>query len=599
MEQHHSSQCFRTVLIWNDQFLADQVSDLYMKILNSDLAVFPPRYLCPLVIAFAYLLAPRCLFAQYPAHPKTEPAICARDLSARDRALSDNSFQGRSPGTVAGEAAAAWIADEMKRIGLRPGNNSSFFQPVPAVTITLQPSKSSFTIQRPGGPFTPKFADDVVYWTPRFASDSVEINNSPLIFVGYGVVAPEYGWNDYAGVDVRGKTVVVLINDPGNEDPRPDPKFFKGKAMTYYGRWTYKFEEAARHGAAAALIVHETGPAAYGWQVVQNSNSGPRSWLNTADKNAGRVPIQGWITLETARKLFKHSGFDYDRLKAAANTRGFVPIPFPGVTLNVIANSTITFMTTRNIIGVIRGSKRPDEYVLYTAHWDHLGVKPDPSGAEKIYNGAVDNALGVSGILEIAEAFIHSKGAPQRSVAFICWTMEEQGLLGSEYFAEHPLWPLNRIVGGINLDANLPEGRARDLAIVGRGSSELEDLLAKVLKSQNRVLGADPEPEKGHFYRSDHFSLAKVGVPMLSPIGGHDLINGGAAAGQAISDDYREHRYHQPSDVWSPSWDLSGPVEDLDAYYEFGRDLADSPAWPDWYRDDEFRSTRDQSMSTR
>ncbi len=596
--QNHSSLCFRTVLIWIDELLANHVTHPYMKIMNSDLAASPRRHLCALLIAFAYLLAPHCLFAQYPAHPNIEPAISARDLSALDRALSDDSFQGRSPGTVAGEAAAAWIADEMKLIGLRPGNKDSFFQFVHAVTITLQPSKSSFTIQTPRGPFAPKFANQVVYWTPRFASNTVEISNSPLIFVGYGVVAPEYGWNDYAGVDVKGKTVVVLINDPGNEDPRPDPKFFKGKAMTYYGRWTYKFEEAARHGAAAALIVHETGPAAYGWQVVQNSNSGPRSWLSTTDKNTGKVPIQGWITLETARELFKHSGLDYDRLKAAANRRGFVPIRFPGVTLSAEANSTITFMTTRNVIGEIRGSKRPNEYVLYTAHWDHLGVKADPSGAEKTYNGAVDNALGVSGILELAEAFTHSKDPPQRSVAFICWTMEEQALLGSEYFAEHPLWPLNRIVGGINLDANLPEGRARDLAIVGRGSSELEDLLAKVLKGQNRILGDDPEPEKGHFYRSDHFSLAKVGVPMLSPVGGHDLINGGTAAGQAVSDDYRDHRYHQPSDVWNPNWDLSGPIEDLEAYYEFGRELAESTAWPDWYRDDEFRATRDKSMGT-
>jgi Zn-dependent M28 family amino/carboxypeptidase len=248
---------------------------------------------------------------------------------------------------------------------------------------------------------------------------------------------------------------------------------------------------------------------------------------------------------------------------------------------------------------VVRGSKHPDDYVLYTAHWDHLGVKPDVAGPDKIYNGAVDNGLGVSGILEIAEAFTHSKSRPQRSIAFICWTMEEQGLLGSQYFAEHPLWPLNHIVGGINLDANLPEGRARDLVIVGRGSSQLEDLLAKVLKKQNRILTADPEPEKGHFYRSDHFSLAKVGVPMLAPAGGHDLIGGGTAAGQAVSDDYRNHRYHQPSDEWNPNWDLSGPIEDLQAYYEFGRELANSNAWPDWYTDDEFRATRDKSMSQR
>jgi Zn-dependent M28 family amino/carboxypeptidase len=551
------------------------------------------------VLAFAISLSPCASLAQYPAHPATRAAICAADLSARDKAISDDSFQGRGPGTAAGEAAADWIANEMERIGLRPGNHGSFFQPVPAVTITLDAARSVFTVDTPRGALTPKFPDDTVYWTQQYASDTVKVAASPLIFVGYGVVAPEYRWNDYAGVDVKGKTVVILVNDPGNEDPHPDPNFFKGKAMTYYGRWTYKFEEAAHHGAAAAIIVHETGPAAYGWQVVRNSNSGRRSWLEAADKNSSTVPIEGWITLDTARDLFKRSGLDYDRLKAAANRRGFRAVPMTGETLSVEAHSTITYMTTRNVIGVVRGSKHPDDYVLYTAHWDHLGVKPDVAGPDKIYNGAVDNGLGVSGILEIAEAFTHSKSRPQRSIAFICWTMEEQGLLGSQYFAEHPLWPLNHIVGGINLDANLPEGRARDLVIVGRGSSQLEDLLAKVLEKQHRVLTADPEPEKGHFYRSDHFSLAKVGVPMLAPAGGHDLIEGGTAAGQAVSDDYRNRRYHQPSDEWNPKWDLSGPIEDLQAYFDFGRDLANSDAWPDWYTDDEFRATRDKSMSQR
>jgi Zn-dependent M28 family amino/carboxypeptidase len=550
-----------------------------------------------LVLAFALsLFSPRS-FAQYPAHPSTTAAITAADLSARDKALSDDVFQGRGPGTVAGEAAADWIADEMKRIGLRPGNHGSYFQPVPAVTITLDAAKSAFTFNTPHGAITPRFPDDTVYWSPQFAGDTVKVAASPLIFVGYGVVAPEYKWNDYAGVDVKGKTVVILINDPGNEDAHPDPNFFKGKTMTYYGRWTYKFEEAARQGAAAAIIVHETGPAAYGWQVVRNSNSGARSWLKASDKNSSMLPIEGWITLDTAHDLFKRAGLDYDHLKGAANQRGFKAVPLTGETLSAEAHSTITYITSRNVVGVVRGTRHPDDYILYTAHWDHLGVKPDVAGPDKIYNGAVDNALGVSSILEIAEAFTHSKQRPQRSIAFICWTMEEQGLRGSEYFGEHPLWPLNHIVGGINLDANLPEGRAHDLVLVGLGSSQLEDLLADVLKKQHRVLTPDPEPEKGHFYRSDHFSLAKVGVPMLSPAGGHDLVNGGTTAGQAASDDYREHRYHQPSDEWSASWDLSGPIEDLNAYYEFGRELANSNAWPDWYRDDEFRATRDKSMT--
>ncbi|MBV8450677.1 MAG: M28 family peptidase [Deltaproteobacteria bacterium] len=537
--------------------------------------------------------------APYPAHPATSPAITAADLSARDKAISDDAFQGRAPATRSGEAAATWIADEMKRIGLRPGNHGSYFQPVPAVTITLDAAKSSFGFKTPHGALSPKFGDEVVYWTPRFASNGVTLSHSPLIFVGYGVVAPEYQWDDYAGANVRGKTVVILINDPGNEDANPDPHFFKGKAMTYYGRWTYKFEEAARHKAVAAIIVHETGPAAYGWDVVRNSNSGTRSWLDASNRNASMLPIEGWITLGTARSLFHDGGLDYEKLKAAANQHGFKAVPMSGETLDVAAHSVIAHKTTRNVVGMILGTRHPADYVLYTAHWDHLGVKPGVAGPNGIYSGAVDNALGVSGILEIAEAFVHDRPPPQRSIAFICWTMEEQGLLGSLYFTEHPLWPLNHIVGGINLDANLPEGRAHDLVIVGYGSSQLEDLLAMVLRTQDRTLTPDPEPEKGHFYRSDHFSLAKVGVPMLAPSQGYDLLDGGKPAGQAVLDDYRLHRYHQPSDKWNPNWDLSGPISDLEAFYGLGKELANSDIWPNWYPGDEFRALRDKSMRER
>jgi Zn-dependent M28 family amino/carboxypeptidase len=534
--------------------------------------------------------------AQYPGHPETTPDINAADLSARDKAISDDAFEGRGPGTKNGEAAAQWIADEMKRIGLKPGNHGSYFQPVPAVNITLDAAKSSLVFNTAQGALRPKFPDEDVYWTPQFKSADVAVKNAPLVFVGYGVVAPEYHWNDYAGVNVKGKTVVILINDPGNEDANPDPAFFKGKAMTYYGRWTYKYEEAARQGAAAAIIVHETVPAAYGWQVVRNSNSGNKSWLAAPDKDMSMVPIEGWISLDTAKDLFKRAGLDYEAEKASANKPGFPAVAMAGETLDAHAHSTIARMTTRNIVGVVRGSKHPDDYVLYTAHWDHLGVKPDVAGPDKIYNGAVDNGMGSSSILEIGEAFAHDKPAPQRSIAIIGWTMEEQGLLGSEYFSKHPLWPLKHIVGGVNLDANLPEGKAHDMVVVGNGASELEDKLAAVLKTQGRVISPDPEPEKGAFYRSDHISLAKVGVPMLDPGGGYDLIEGGKAAGQALRDDYRLHHYHQPSDEWQANWDLSGPVSDLDALYSLGDELANSDAWPDWYAGDEFRAVRDKSM---
>jgi len=549
------------------------------------------------VLAGASAIAFTAYAQSYPAHPNTVPEITAQDLAARDKAISDDVFQGRGPGTVAGEAAAQWLADEMKRIGLKPGNHGSYFQPVPAVNITLDASKSSLSFATPQGVLTPRFPGDVVYWTARYKSPDVRVKDAPLVFVGYGVVAPEYNWNDYAGVDVKGKTVVILINDPGNEDANPDPKFFKGKAMTYYGRWTYKYEEAARQGAAAAIIVHETVPAAYGWEVVRNSNSGAKSWLDVPNRNMNRAAIEGWVTLDTAKELFKRAGLDFVALKAAANRPGFKAVPLTGVSLSADAHSTVTHIHTRNVVGVIPGSRHPDQYVLYTAHWDHLGVKPDVPGPDKIYNGAVDNGMGVSSIFEIAEKFANDKPHPQRSIAIICWTMEEQGLLGSQYFAEHPIWPLSHIVAGINLDANLPEGRAHDMIVVGSGASELEDMLAKVLKTQNRVITSDPESEKGFFYRSDHISLAKVGVPMLYPGGGYDLIDGGTVAGKALRDDYRIHHYHQPSDEFNPNWDLSGPVQDLDALYTLGDELANSDVWPNWYKNNEFRAARDKTMA--
>jgi Zn-dependent M28 family amino/carboxypeptidase len=549
------------------------------------------------------LFAPVALWAAaqavYPAHPNTSAEILARDVLARDSAISDDAFEGRGPGTKNGEAAAQWIADEMKRIGLKPGNHGSYFQQVPSVRIALDAAQSSLTFTTPQGAITPKFPDDTVYWTPQFSGPDVQVTASELVFVGYGVVAPEYHWDDYAGVDVKGKTVVILINDPRNEERPGDPTFFKGKAMTYYGRWTYKFEEAARHGAAAAIIVHETGPAAYGWQVVRNSNSGNKLWLDTPDKDMSMVSIQGWITLDTARELFKRAGLDYTAQKAAANQAGFKPVAMVGETLDAQAHSTFMHLKTRNVVGIVRGTRHPDDVMLFTAHWDHLGVKPDVAGNDKIYNGAVDNGMGVSSVLELGEAFAHAKPRPQRSIAIICWTLEEQGLLGSAYFAAHPIWPLSHIVGGVNLDANLPESHAHDMVLVGNGASQMEELLGDVLKTQNRVITPDPEPEKGGFYRSDHISLSRVGVPMLDPAGGYNLIVGGTTAGQAVRDDYRNHHYHQPSDEFNPAWDVTGPVDDLLVLYTLGDTLANSDRWPNWYQDNEFRAIRDKTMAGR
>ncbi|HEX4296137.1 MAG TPA: M28 family peptidase [Rhizomicrobium sp.] len=547
------------------------------------------------------LFAPVALWAaasaMYPAHPKTSTEILAADLLARDRAISDDAFEGRGPGTINGEAAAQWIADEMKRIGLKPGNHGSYFQKVPSVSLALDPAKSSEVFNTPTGAVTPNFPEEAVYWTPQYATPDVTVSKAPLVFVGYGVVAPEYKWDDYAGIDVKGKTVVILINDPGNEERPGNPAFFKGRAMTYYGRWTYKYEEAARHGAAAAIIVHETGPAAYGWQVVRNSNSGNKLWLVADDQNKSMVPIQGWITLPIAQDLFKRAGLDYTALKAAANQPGFKPVEMTGETLDVHAHSTVAHLNTRNVVGIIPGTKHPDDFVLYTAHWDHLGIKPDVAGPDKIYNGAIDNGMGVSSILEIGEAFAHGP-RPQRSIAIICWSLEEQGLLGSQYFAVHPIWPLSHIVGGVNLDGGLAEGHAHDLVLIGNGASEMEDMLADVLKTQNRTLSPDPQPENGSFYRSDHISLSRVGVPMLDPAGGLDLVVGGKDAGQKVRDDYRINHYHQPSDEFNPNWDVTGVVDDLEALYTLGDTLANSDRWPNWYKDNEFRAIRDKSLKS-
>jgi Zn-dependent M28 family amino/carboxypeptidase len=536
--------------------------------------------------------------AAYPGHPPTDPDISGTDISARDKAVADDAFEGRGPGSKNGEAAAQWIADELKRVGVKPGNHGSYFQTVPAVAIKLDASSSAFAFDTGEGRIAPKFPDEVTYWTPQFTSTEVKVTKSPLIFVGYGVVAPEYRWNDYAGVDVKGKTVVILINDPGNEDANPDPAFFKGKAMTYYGRWTYKYEEAARQGAAAAIIVHETIPAAYGYQVVRNSNSGKKLWLDAADKDKSMVPIQGWMTLDTAKDLFKRAGLDYEQQKAAADKPGFKAVAMAGETLTVDAHSSIDHLKTRNVVGVIAGTKHPGDVFLYSAHWDHFGRKEEAPGADKIFNGAVDNGMGTSMVLELAEKFAHEK-RPQRSVGFLFWTLEEQGLLGSEYFAEHPVWPRDHIVGLLNTDADGPKGPAHDMALGGNGQSDLEDYLADALKTQNRVISPDPQPEKGGFFRSDHFSFARYGIPAISPGGGVDMVDGGTAAGMALRDDYLAHRYHQPTDEWQANWDMRGPVEDVRVLYMVGDTLANSDAWPGWKPDSEFKAKRDQMMARR
>jgi Zn-dependent M28 family amino/carboxypeptidase len=482
----------------------------------------------------------------------------------------------------------------MRRIGLKPGNKGSYFQDVPAASTQLDPARSRFEIETPAGVIAPKFADHVAYWTPRFDKPDQAVSGSDLIFAGYGVKAPEHQWNDYEGIDARGKTVVVLINDPGFVTR--DETLFKGKAMTYYGRWTYKFEEAARQGAAAVIIVHETEPAAYGWQVVRNSNTGAKLYLDKPNGNADLVTVQSWVTEDTAKQIFAAAGLDYAAQRLAANRRGFKPVPMKGLRLNAVTVSATQRFTTRNVVGVVEGRRRPDEAVLYTAHWDHLGIKESAPGADKVHNGAVDNATGVSAILEIGEAFAKARRAPRRTVMIAAVTLEEQGLLGSEYLAAHPIVPLHKIAGGINIDAMLPISRSADMEVVGYGASELEPILARVLRGQRRYPVPDPEPQKGSFYRSDHISFAKRGVPMLYAGGGEVLRKGGREAGKAARKRYGDNHYHQASDQYNPLWLVTGPVEDTIALYETGRIVAQSRHWPNWYPGNEFRAIRDASL---
>ena len=446
-----------------------------------------------------------------------------------------------------------------------------------------------------GTPQVLKFGSDMVIGT-RTGQALVSIKDSPLVFVGYGVDAPEQQWNDYAGIDVKGKTVVMLVNDPGFH--ANDPKLFDGKRMTWYGRWPYKFEEAARQGAAAALIIHDTEGASYGWDVVKNSWSGPQYDLPAKDDPAPRVPVQGWISGDAATALFKAAGQDLAKLRAAAGKRGFKPVPL-GATASLDLKSSSVEKSSRNVIGMLPGSETPDEAVVYMAHWDHLGTHAGEQAAEgggdNIYNGAVDNATGVAAILELAEAFRKSKTPPKRSLLFLAVTLEESGLLGSKYYVAHPVVPLDKTVAVINLDALAPIGKARDITVVGKGSSQLEDLLKTAIDKQQRRIVGETNTAAGYYFRSDHFNFAKAGVPALYVDSGTDLVDGGQTAGDAAGKDYTEHRYHKPGDEYdAASWKLDGILQDLEAVQAVGASLANDGQWPNWNPGNPFKAARDK-----
>ena len=526
--------------------------------------------------------------AAAPTH-EFQDAIAAGDFAAMVQTLASDEFEGRAPGSPGGEKTVEYIKAQYERIGLQPGNGDSYFQTVPMVETTADPS-TVVTLESGGGTRALDFGDDVVLVT-RSGEPRVSVQDSELVFVGYGVVAPEQDWNDYAGLDVKGKTVVILVNDPGFH--AQDESLFEGQRMTYYGRWTYKFEEAARQGAAAAVVIHDTPGASYGWDVVKNSWSGAQFDLRAADDPEPRVPAQGWITGEVARQLFADAGLDLDEMYAAAGKRGFAPVPLDA-SVSFDLDSTITEKSSRNVIGILPGTDAADEAVVYMAHWDHLG-KHEGGEGDQIYNGAIDNATGVAGILEIAEAFATQTPKPKRSVVFLAVTLEESGLLGSKYYVAHPAVPLAQTVGVINIDAMSTYGKARDMVVVGLGSSEMEDLLKAEADKQDRVLRAEATPESGFYFRSDHFNFAKAGVPALYAEGGEDLVEGGTAAGRAAAQEYTDLRYHKPADEFDPAWNLEGVLQDLEALYAVGRELADGDGWPNWYEGNPFRAAREAS----
>ena len=527
-------------------------------------------------------------------------AITAEGILAHTRELSSDAYEGRSPGTPGEEKTVQYLTEQFRQLGLKPGNpDGSWTQPVEMIGFTATPVMS---VTAGGRPIPLEFPDDVVV-TSRRNVERVEVPSSDVIFVGYGVVAPEYGWDDYKGLDVRGKTILMLINDPAVPDPNDstalDSTVFRGKAMTYYGRWTYKFEIATEKGAAAAIIIHETGPAGYPWAVVQGSYSRENIDIKRPDQNMKRVAVEGWITLDKAKQLLKASGQDFDALKRAARTREFVPVPLKA-RASISIRNTLRDIKSKNVIAKLEGSDPTlrNQYVVYTAHWDHLGRDTTRQG-DQIFNGALDNATGTAALLELAKAFTKARPAPKRTMLFLAVTAEEKGLAGAKFYAENPLYPLNQTLADINMDGVNQWGRTKDITVIGYGNSTLDDVLRDLATPLGRTLAPDAEPEKGFFYRSDHFEFAKQGVPALYVEAGIDFIGKPAGYGRQKRDEYTSNDYHKPSDEVKPDWDLSGAVEDLRLLYAVGSHIANDPVWPAWKPGTEFKAIRDAMLKTK
>ena len=509
--------------------------------------------------------------------------------------ISSDAYEGRAPGTAGEEKTLSYLVRRFEAIGLKPGNKGSWFQDVPLVEIAAK-NVSPLRFTGGKGPVSADYGSQMVIATYRTAAPHIEVKDSPVVFVGYGIKAPEKKWNDYAGVDVRGKTVIILVNDPDYQSPTLSGPF-NGRAMTYYGRWTYKFEEAARQGAAAAIIVHDTMPAAYGWNVVQSSWTGAQHVADSADGNAKQSAAIGWMQKDKAAALMASAGLNLNRLSAAAKKRGFKAVPLKGIKASVSFDNAVRKHMSKNLVALLPGKTRPDEYVLYAAHWDHLGRCEAAPDGDDICNGAIDNATGTAALVALAEANVKA-GPSARSQVFLAVTAEESGLLGSAYYGNDPVFPLKQTVGGVNMDALSMAGLAKNVVVIGKGKSQLDAYLDRALTAQKRVASLEPTPEKGFYYRSDHFSFAKHGVPMLYFEGGQDLAKGGIEAGAAAAKDYEEHRYHSPKDEYDPKWDWSGVKADLKLYYEVGRALANTTEWPNWMAGDEFRAIRDESRAS-
>ena len=525
------------------------------------------------------------------AQTSDAPQISLETLQGLTETMASDEYEGRAPGTRGEELTITLLAHHFALAGLQPGNNGSWFQEVPIVEITANPETAALSYTANGETVPLAYGADMVIGTPRVVPE-ISVSDAELVFVGYGINAPERGWNDYEGLDMTNRIAVILVNDPDFESPETEG-LFDGRAMTYYGRWTYKYEEAARQGAAGAIIIHDTAPASYGWNVVESSWSGPQLNIQAENNHMDRVPVEGWVTNEAARTMLAAAGQDLDALTAAARQQGFTSVPL-GITASASVENETRETISRNVIAILPGTTRPDEYVIHTAHWDHLGrCTPAPDG-DDICNGALDNATGTAGLVALAEAHA-AAGATERSMVFLAVTAEESGLLGAAYYGANPVYPLAQTAGGINMDGLNIIGETRDVVVVGYGKSELEAYLARVAATQGRSVEPEPTPEAGYFFRSDHFALARPGVPMIYARGGENLVNGGPEAGAAAARDYRANRYHGPKDEYDPNWNWGGALQDLELYYSIGRTLANSTDWPNWYPDAEFRAARDAS----